>query len=179
MSRYHHTTIKRRPLHSNPDEAKPVAEVVFETENPHTATSFILDALDATHDLYFDRVSQIELKESWANGRVTLVGDAASCVSLLGGQGSALAMTAAYILAGELYRAGGRHPDAFARYQRLFGPFVSMKQRAARRFAGAFAPKSSASLFLRNRVFALLSVPWIADLVAGRGFSDRIALPDY
>jgi hypothetical protein len=46
MSKYHHTVIKRRPLHSNPAEAKPVAEVVFEAENPHTATSFVLDALD-------------------------------------------------------------------------------------------------------------------------------------
>jgi 2-polyprenyl-6-methoxyphenol hydroxylase-like FAD-dependent oxidoreductase len=139
----------------------------------------ILEALDAAHDLYFDRVSQIELDPTWTNGRVTLVGDAAFCVSLLGGQGSALAMAAAYILAGELQRAGGAHQDAFARYQQLFGPFVSMKQRAARRFAGAFAPKSRVSLFLRNRLFAALSIPWIADLVAGREFSDRIALPDY
>ena len=139
----------------------------------------ILDALDATHDLYFDRVSQIEMGETWTNGRVTLVGDAAFCVSLLGGQGSALAMAAAYILAGELHRARGGYQDAFARYQQLFGPFVSMKQRAARRFTGTFAPKSRVSLFLRNRIFALLSIPWIADLVAGRGFSDRIALPDY
>jgi hypothetical protein len=43
---YHHTIISRRPLHSAPAEAKPVAEVVFEAENPHTATGFILDALD-------------------------------------------------------------------------------------------------------------------------------------
>jgi 2-polyprenyl-6-methoxyphenol hydroxylase-like FAD-dependent oxidoreductase len=98
----------------------------------------ILDALDATSDLYFDRVSQIEMNQSWANGRVTLVGDAAFCVSLLGGQGSALAMTAAYMLAGELHRADGRYQQAFARYQELFAPFVSMKQRAGRRFAGAF-----------------------------------------
>ena len=139
----------------------------------------ILDALDATPDLYFDRVSQIELKPSWANGRVTLVGDAAFCVSLLGGQGSALAMTAAYILAGELHRAEGRHQIAFARYQQLFGPFVSMKQRAARRFAGAFAPKSALSLFFRNSLFRLFSIGWIANLIAGREFSDRIALPDY
>ncbi len=65
----------------------------------------ILEALDASDELYFDRVSQIRMSppgESWANGRVALVGDAASCVSLLGGQGSALAMIAAYILAGEL-----------------------------------------------------------------------------
>ena len=47
MGNYHHTIVKRRPLHSNPAEAKPVAEVVFEAENPHTATSFVLDALDA------------------------------------------------------------------------------------------------------------------------------------
>jgi len=139
----------------------------------------ILDALDATPDLYFDRVSQIEMNGPWANGRVALLGDAAFCVSLLGGQGSALAMTAAYILAGELRRADGRYQDAFGRYQQRFGPFVSMKQRAARRFAGAFAPKSTISLFLRNRLFSLFSIGWIAHLIAGREFSDRIALPDY
>jgi 2-polyprenyl-6-methoxyphenol hydroxylase-like FAD-dependent oxidoreductase len=139
----------------------------------------ILDALDATRDLYFDRVSQIEMNESWSNNRVTLVGDAAFCVSLLGGQGSALAMAAAYILAGELHRTGGRHEEALVRYQQLFGPFVSKKQRAARRFAGAFAPKSRTSLFVRNRLFGLFSIGWIADLIAGREFTDRIALPDY
>jgi 2-polyprenyl-6-methoxyphenol hydroxylase-like FAD-dependent oxidoreductase len=141
--------------------------------------SRILDALDATPDLYFDRVSQIEMSTSWVNGRVALVGDAAFCVSLLGGQGSALAMTAAYILAGELHRADGRYHDAFARYQQVFQPFVSKKQRAARRFAGAFAPKSKMSLLLRNRLFGLLSIGWIAKLIAGREFSDRITLPDY
>jgi 2-polyprenyl-6-methoxyphenol hydroxylase-like FAD-dependent oxidoreductase len=142
----------------------------------------ILDALEATNDLYFDRVSQIEMGPSvgsWANGRVTLVGDAAFCVSLLGGQGSALAMAAAYVLAGELHRADGRVDRAFARYQELFGPFVAMKQRAARRFVGTFAPKSTFSLFVRNQIMRLLSIPWIADLTAGREFSDRITLPDY
>ena len=142
----------------------------------------ILDALRTTKDVYFDRVSQIAMGEipgSWASGRVALVGDAAFCISLLGGQGSALAMAAAYILAGELHRARGRHADAFARYQQMFGSFVAMKQRAAPRFAGAFAPKSTFSLFLRNQIMRLLSVRWIADLTAGREFSDRISLPDY
>jgi 2-polyprenyl-6-methoxyphenol hydroxylase-like FAD-dependent oxidoreductase len=62
----------------------------------------ILDALDSTNDLYFDRVSQIRMgaqKGSWTRWRVTLVGDAAFCVSLLAGQGLALAMVGAYILA--------------------------------------------------------------------------------
>jgi 2-polyprenyl-6-methoxyphenol hydroxylase-like FAD-dependent oxidoreductase len=142
----------------------------------------ILDALETVGDVYFDRVSQIEMgraPDSWTNGRVTLVGDAAFCISLLGGQGSALAMAAAYILAGELHTSRGSHGEAFARYQQLFGPFVAMKQRAARRFAGSFAPKSKLSLSLRNQVFRLLSIGWIADLAVGREFSDRLALPEY
>ncbi len=139
----------------------------------------ILNALESADDLYFDRVSQIDMGGSWTRGRVTLLGDSAFCVSLLGGQGSALAMSAAYILAGELHRAAGDYARAFGRYERIFAPFVAGKQRAARRFAGTFAPTSSFSLFLRNQVFRLLSIPLVAKAVAGRGFSDALVLPDY
>jgi len=67
----------------------------------------------------------------WTRGRVSLVGGAASCVSLLAGEGSGLAMVAAYILASELHHAHGDYAGAFARYRDLFGPFVLNKQRAA------------------------------------------------
>lgn len=110
---------------------------------------------------------------------MTLVGDAASCVSLLAGQGSALAMVAAYILAGELHRARGDYGRAFARYEQIFGPFVLKKQKAALRFAGAFAPKTRWGLFFRNQVMNLLKVPWIADLVVNRDITDKISLPEY
>ncbi|MGH9713204.1 MAG: FAD-binding domain [Candidatus Acidiferrales bacterium] len=142
----------------------------------------ILDALDAAKDLYFDRVSQIRMdadERLWTRGRVTLIGDAASCVSLLAGQGSALAMVAAYILAGELHRAKGNYAEAFARYQGLFAPFVHAKQEAALRFAGFFAPKSRMALFIRNQGMKLMKIPWIADYAVGRDFADKIALPDY
>ena len=142
----------------------------------------ILNALDASHDLYFDRMSQIRMDPRqglWTCGRVTLVGDAASCVSLLGGQGSALAMVAAYILAGELHRSQGHYLRAFARYQELFAPFVLKKQQAALRFAGYFAPRSKVSLLLRNQVMNLMKIPWIADLVVGGDIADKIAIPQY
>ncbi len=142
----------------------------------------ILLALDTCNDLYFDRVSQIQMEPQggmWTRGRVTLVGDAASCVSLLAGQGSALAMVGAYILAGELHRAHGDYVAAFGRYQDLFGPFVLSKQKAAIRFAGTFAPKSNFALFLRNQIFKLMAIPWIADLAVGRDLANTIALPDY
>ncbi|HWE53476.1 MAG TPA: FAD-binding domain [Bryobacteraceae bacterium] len=138
----------------------------------------ILDALDSAGDLYFDRVSQIRM-DKWSRGRVVLAGDAAWCVSLLAGQGSALAMAGAYILAGELHQANGDYGAAFARYQALFEPLIRAKQKAALRFAGSFAPKSKLNLWLRNRVFNLLRIGWIADLAVGPDLADRIALPDY
>ncbi len=142
----------------------------------------ILDALDAAGDLYFDRVSQIRMDgepELWTQGRVVLLGDAAFCVSVLAGQGSALAMVAAYILAGELYRSGGDWRIGLARYQELFAPFVRDKQKAALRFAGLLAPKSKMALFVRNQVMNLLRIPWVADRSFASDLTDRLALPDY
>jgi 2-polyprenyl-6-methoxyphenol hydroxylase-like FAD-dependent oxidoreductase len=142
----------------------------------------ILDQLDNTCDLYFDRVSQIRMNAEpglWTLGRVTLIGDAASCVSLLAGQGSALAMVAAYILAGELQRADGDYAKAFARYQALFAPFVRQKQDAALRFRVLFGPESRTAMLIRNQVMNLVRFPWIARTVFRRGLVDKIALPEY
>lgn len=63
----------------------------------------ILAAMESCPELYFDRVSQIRM-DTWSRGRVGLIGDAAFCPSLLASQGSALAMIAAYVVAGELSR---------------------------------------------------------------------------
>jgi 2-polyprenyl-6-methoxyphenol hydroxylase-like FAD-dependent oxidoreductase len=140
----------------------------------------ILEALDSSTDFYFDRISQIRIEgQQWSRGRVVLLGDAASCVSLMAGEGSSLAMTAAYILAGELHRAGGDYAAAFARYQQLFGPFVAEKQKMALRFAGWFAPPSNLSIFLRNQGMKLLKFPPLANLIVGRDLVDHITLPRY
>ncbi len=138
----------------------------------------ILDALDRTSDLYFDRVSQIRMSK-WSQGRIALVGDAAYCVSLVAGQGSALAMTGAYVLAGELARAAGRHAEGFANYERRLRTFVETKQRGAERFAGAFAPKTRWGLFLRNQVIRATAIPGMARLAFGRDIVDRLQLPAY
>ena len=138
----------------------------------------ILDALDEAQDVYFDRVSQIRMQH-WSRGRVALVGDAAYCVSLLAGQGSALAMTGAYILAGEFVNAAGRHETAFANYERLLRGFVEQKQRGAERFASSFAPKTRLGLFFRNQVIRAAAIPGFARLTFGRDIVDMLQLPDY
>jgi 2-polyprenyl-6-methoxyphenol hydroxylase-like FAD-dependent oxidoreductase len=79
--------------------------------------------------------------KNWSKGRVALVGDAAFCVSLMAGQGSALAMAAAYVLAGELANASGRDEVASRRYEALLRAYIGSKQAGAERFSTAFAPK--------------------------------------
>jgi 2-polyprenyl-6-methoxyphenol hydroxylase-like FAD-dependent oxidoreductase len=138
----------------------------------------ILAALDGPGELYVDRVSQIRMPH-WSHGRVALVGDAAYCVSLLAGQGSALAMLGAYVLAGELMKAGGRHAQAFAAYDKILRDFITRKQRGAARFASAFAPKTWLGVWFRNWVAKAAAIPGVARLTFGRDIVDNLQLPDY
>jgi 2-polyprenyl-6-methoxyphenol hydroxylase-like FAD-dependent oxidoreductase len=138
----------------------------------------ILGELDCTQALYFDRVSQIKMG-TWWRGRVALVGDAAFCVSLMAGQGSALAMTSAYVLAGELAKAIGRHEEAFGNYEMRLRAYISSKQKGAERFSTAFAPKTCWGLFLRNQVIKACAIPGLARLTFGRDIVDTLQLPDY
>jgi 2-polyprenyl-6-methoxyphenol hydroxylase-like FAD-dependent oxidoreductase len=138
----------------------------------------ILATLADVNSLYIDRVSQIRM-DRWTQGRVALVGDAAFCVSLLGGQGSALAMTAAYILAGELKRANGDYEAAFAQYQKRLGALIAGKQDAALKLSTFFAPTSRFRLFLRNQVTRLMALSFVAERAVGRALTDRLDLPEY
>jgi 2-polyprenyl-6-methoxyphenol hydroxylase-like FAD-dependent oxidoreductase len=138
----------------------------------------ILDALDGADDVYFDRVSQIRVPR-WSQGRIALVGDAAYCVSLLAGQGSALAMLGAYVLAGELAKAQGDHVAAFRNYEAILRGYIEGKQKGAERFASAFAPKTRVGLWFRNQVLNLASLPGLARLMVGRDIVETMQLPEY
>jgi 2-polyprenyl-6-methoxyphenol hydroxylase-like FAD-dependent oxidoreductase len=138
----------------------------------------ILASLDRAGDLYFDRVAQIKMP-SWSRGRIALVGDAAFCVSLMAGQGSALAMTAAYALAGELAKAAGQHEEAFGRYETLLRTFIDSKQRGAQRFSSAFVPRTRFGLFVRNQVVKACAIPGAARFAFSRDITDTLKLPDY
>lgn len=138
----------------------------------------ILAALNTCDELYFDHVSQIRM-DAWTRGRVTLVGDAAFCPSLLAGQGSALAMIAAYVLAGELRKDGGESLHGLQRYEKLLRPFMAAKQKAAAQFAGSFAPKTRFGVVLRNQITKAFAIPFVAKLTLGRSLLDRIDLPNY
>jgi 2-polyprenyl-6-methoxyphenol hydroxylase-like FAD-dependent oxidoreductase len=138
----------------------------------------ILEAMDGVEGIYFDRVSQIRMP-TWSAGRVMLIGDAAACVSLLAGEGTGLAMTEAYVLAGELEFADGNHREAFGACEAGLRPFIEGKQKSAAAFASAFAPKTRLGLWLRNKASRLMAAPVFADLLMGRTLRDDFELPDY
>jgi 2-polyprenyl-6-methoxyphenol hydroxylase-like FAD-dependent oxidoreductase len=144
----------------------------FDWESPA-----ILDAMDAAEELYFERLSQIRMP-AWSRGRVALVGDAAACPTLLAGEGSALAMAGAYVLAGELADAHGDHARAFARYDQRLHALCEAKQDAALRFLDSFAPRSRLALLLQTMGSRVLAVPWLGDRLA-RSWLDPIELPTY
>jgi 2-polyprenyl-6-methoxyphenol hydroxylase-like FAD-dependent oxidoreductase len=138
----------------------------------------ILDAMDDVGDVYFDRVSQIHLPH-WTSGRVGVLGDAAACASLLAGEGAGLAMIEAYVLAGELYRAGGDLARAFAAYEARLRPFVTAKQQAALRFRRFFAPSTAFALALRNMAVNSLRFRFLARRWLARSLHDDLELPEY
>ncbi|MGN6133085.1 MAG: FAD-binding domain [Aureliella sp.] len=138
----------------------------------------ILQAMDEAPEIYFDRVSQI-VTDSWSKGRVVLIGDAAACVSLLAGEGTGLAMAEAYVLSGEIDRAGNDYRAAYCRYEQLMRPFIERKQSSAEKFASAFAPKTRAGVWLRDQVTKLLAFPAVARFLIGRSLNDDFALPNY
>src|SRR5262249_31610901 len=138
----------------------------------------ILAALDTADEVYLDRVSQIVMP-AWSKGRVALLGDAAACVSLLAGEGCGLGMTEAYVLAGELAQAAGDHARAFEQFERRLRPLIAAKQSTARKFAGAFAPRTGFGLWTRNQVTKLMAFRPLAELFLGRDLRDDFDLPEY
>ncbi len=106
----------------------------------------LLVRLRDTNDLYFDSVSLVNLP-SWHHGRIVLLADAASCVSLFG-DGSSLAMAGADTLASAL--AADPLDVALRRYEAEHRTLVALKQRGMRRAAGLLIPKTRLGIAARN-----------------------------
>jgi 2-polyprenyl-6-methoxyphenol hydroxylase-like FAD-dependent oxidoreductase len=108
----------------------------------------------AAEDLYFDSVSQVRLP-SWSRGRVTLLGDAASCVSLLG-DGSSLAMTGATTLAEALVATPDDPITALRGYESRHRKLVNSRQRGHVLAAALLVPATRTGLTARNLAAHLL-----------------------
>ncbi|MEP7187774.1 MAG: FAD-dependent monooxygenase [Roseiflexaceae bacterium] len=123
----------------------------------------MLDSITDTTPIYLDSVTQIKMPR-WSDGRVTLIGDAAYCLTLISGQGASTAMGGAYILAEKLGKAND-YRAAFAAYERRVRPFVADKQRKAQRFAKTFVPGSRLGIQLSHLTMRLMFTPFLARFI--------------
>ncbi|MCP9623831.1 monooxygenase [Nocardia otitidiscaviarum] len=114
----------------------------------------LLDQVRTGSDLYFDSVGQVRLP-SWSNGRVALLGDAASCVSLFG-NGSSSAIIGAHTLAEELARTPELPRAALSRYEYRHRAVTSGEQRGLRLAAALLVPGSRPAILLRDTAIRLL-----------------------
>ena len=110
-----------------------------------------LDAVRVAHDMYFDSVARVDVAK-WARGRIALLGDASSCVSLFG-DGSTLAIAGAYELAKALKESPTDPQGAFGRYQAVHSKLVASKQKNLISTAARIVPRTPTGLWLSTRLF--------------------------
>lgn len=139
----------------------------------------VLEAMDNATDFYFDTLRQVRLPK-WSKGRVALTGDAAWCVTPLGGVGATLAVVGGYILAGEMSRQRDLE-TAFQAYEAKLRSFVEEAQGIPKIVPRMANPRSRLGLMLLHGTLQVASAPGIKRLFGKLigGNSKNIDLPEY
>lgn len=93
----------------------------------------LVKSMKDADDFYCERLGVVKL-EPWSQGRVTLVGDAAYCPTVLTGMGTTSAVVGAYILAGEIGKSYGTPEGpslstALKAYETKFRPYMTGLQK--------------------------------------------------
>lgn len=140
----------------------------------------LIGRLDDAPDFYFDSCSQV-LLPSWSVGRVVLVGDAAFCASPTSGHGTSIALVGAYVLAGELARAGGDVPAGLRAYEHTLRPWIDRIQRFGQGNGKTMTPKTRAGIEFRRRAVQAMGLLPLGSLLLRDQIrmSNAFPLPDY
>lgn len=112
----------------------------------------VLDGFADSDDVYVDSLAQVRM-ERWHTGRVCLVGDAAWCVTPVGGGGSSLALVGAYVLAASVTGSAAGPADlatGLAAYEDWMRPLVARAQRLPPGMDKIAFPQTVWGLKLRN-----------------------------
>jgi 2-polyprenyl-6-methoxyphenol hydroxylase-like FAD-dependent oxidoreductase len=139
--------------HRNAEAAQQLLKNTY--RNVGWRTPELLSAYLAADDVYFDSVTRIRM-DSWSRGRVTLLGDAASCVSLFG-DGSSSAIEGAATLAATLTSSSRDIPTALARYESAQRAATRPRQRGIWIASHLLIPRSRWSIVLRNRALRIVA----------------------
>ena len=117
----------------------------------------VLEHAAKADELCYEHALQIKMP-AWHRGRVGLLGDACHAYSLLPGQGSSVALAAAYRLALEIERAPSLD-IALGWYQSHLMAEIATRRASTRRTAEWLVPAGRGDLALRNTLLRMASVP--------------------
>ncbi|WP_327111733.1 FAD-dependent monooxygenase [Nocardia sp. NBC_01730] len=139
----------------------------------------IIAAMADAPDFYFDELARIDMP-TWVGGQVTLLGDAGYCGSPLTGQGTAMALVGAYVLAGEIATHAGEPKHALARYEEVLRPFVKTAQELPPGGLKAMTPRSRFGIRAGQTVSKLMtSKPMRPVMMKMLAKTESYDLPDY
>lgn len=142
-------------------------------------TERVLTGMDQSDDFYFDVISQVKM-EQWSKGQVVVLGDAAWCVTPLGGKGASLALIGAYVLAGELSQANHLE-QALQAYESIMRPYVEEIQDIPKFGPRLAQPQSRFGIAVLDALLSVAASPGIRRLTELflSEKEDSFVLPDY
>jgi 2-polyprenyl-6-methoxyphenol hydroxylase-like FAD-dependent oxidoreductase len=149
-------------------------------------TDEVMEAMLMTgaHNFYASEMVQVQVPNLY-RGRLVLVGDAGYAAGLTG-LGTTLAMTGAYVLAGELLvKHKGDLSAGLKGYEERMKPVIADMQKIPPRVRNFASPQTAWGLWLRNGAFALVArtnlLEYAQRLFGGgaAGTADKYGLPDY
>jgi 2-polyprenyl-6-methoxyphenol hydroxylase-like FAD-dependent oxidoreductase len=142
-------------------------------------TPRVLDAMETTQDFYLDVLRQVRMPR-WSQGRVVLLGDAAWCVTPLGGVGATLAISGAYVLAGELV-TNSDVEGAFQKYEAVMRPFVRKAQGIPKIVPRLVHPRTRTGIAVLHGILRVMAAPSLQKVSGGlfAGNAEAKDLPQY
>ncbi|MEU8900423.1 FAD-dependent monooxygenase [Nocardia sp. NPDC048505] len=136
-------------------------------------TDRFLEGMETTSSFYSQEVVQVRT-DTWSQGRVVLVGDAAHCASPYSGMGVSGGLVGAYVLAGAINAHPADLPRALANYDTTLRPFVDEIQAEVNpRLLRLGMPMSRFGIDAFLAVTGLATFLRIPDLVARFAKEDR------
>ncbi|WP_136588103.1 MULTISPECIES: FAD-dependent monooxygenase [Actinomycetes] len=135
----------------------------------------VADGFLRSDDVYIDYLTQVKMS-SWRNGRVVLTGDAAWCVTPLGGGGTSLALTGAYVLASYLSTESDV-AQACDEYERWMRPLITDAQELPKGMPDLFYPNSRAGVAALRAIQRILASKPLRSIAARSAHVARANTP--
>ncbi|KAL8698402.1 MAG: hypothetical protein Q9201_006591 [Fulgogasparrea decipioides] len=142
----------------------------------------ILQGMMETEDFYATEIVQVKLPSLY-KGRFALVGDAGYAPGFTG-TGTTLAITGAYILAGEMSKHGSDVAAGLSGYEQRMRPIIDDMQKQPPIMGAFVAPQTAWGIWLRNNIFAVVAWTGILEFLqrffaSAFASSNKYGLPEY